>query len=267
MTLGWWFAMIRPNCSSGVPKFTFVTSRRVRITTPLTMKIAGRAAGIILWSIFRTVRCEKYLGSPDSYGPNAKPVLYSLWHDSAVLGAFCGRQYRAVALTSKHRDGTFVEHILRAVNVASIRGSSGKTGGRAALGLLRKAETHNIVITPDGPRGPRRVMSRGVVYLASKTGNGIVPAGFACSSAWDVKGSWTSLTIPKPFSKVVALLDEPIYVPPDLDEVETNWFVDSVQQRMDKLQVLAKRQLSEPVDNPLHPLQANSASQVLDKAA
>gem|GEM_PF-913419 len=223
------------------------------------MKIAGRVAGSILWSIFRTVRSERYLGCPDSYGPDVKPVLYSLWHDSAVLGAFCGKQYRAVALTSRHRDGTFVEYILRAVNVSSIRGSSGKTGGRAALRLLRKAETHNIVITPDGPRGPRRQMSRGIVYLASKTGNGIVPSAFACSNAWDVKGSWTSLTIPKPFSKVVALLDEPIYVPPNLNEVETNWFVDSVQQRMDKLQVLATRQLSDPVANPIQSLQAHKS--------
>lgn len=251
----------------------------MRISSPLASKIAGRGAGLILWSIFRTVRSERYLGSPKSYGPTVNPVLYSLWHDSAVLGAFCGRQYRAVALTSKHRDGTFVENILRAVSVGSIRGSTGKTGGRAALELLRKAKTHNIVITPDGPRGPRRSMSRGIVYLASKTGQGIVPSAFACSNSWDVRGSWTSLTIPKPFSKVVALLDEPIYVPPNLDEVEINWFVSSVQQRMDKLQVLATRQLIDPVADPIQSLQphksaASSASQgdkrtnqLVDKAA
>lgn len=232
----------------------------MRITSPLAVKAAGRLAGTILWSIFRTTRKEVHSGSVVPYSEIDKPVLYSVWHDSAVMAAFGGRHWKTVALTSRHRDGTFVENIIRTVNVPSIRGSSGKTGGNAARRLLRTASTHSIVITPDGPRGPRRTMSRGVVYLASKTGNGICPCAFVCSNQWDVKGNWTSLTIPKPFSKIVMLCDEPIYVPPDLDEVETNWFVDSVQQRMDKLQVMAQQQLTEPVTNPIQPQLASSLS-------
>jgi lysophospholipid acyltransferase (LPLAT)-like uncharacterized protein len=158
--------------------------------------------------------------------------LFSIWHDSAVIAAFGGRHARTVALTSRHRDGTFVENILRAVNVPSIRGSSGRTGSRAAMEMLRKSQTHDFVITPDGPRGPRRTMSRGIVYLASKTGNPIVPTAFACSNPWDVKGSWTSLTIPKPGSRLVLLAGEPINIPPELETSELAQYVKSVQRQM-----------------------------------
>ena len=231
------------------------------------MKVAGRFAGTVLLAIFRTVRKEMHTGHVDPYGFNGQPMLFSLWHDSAVLGAFGGYHQKTVALTSRHRDGTFVESILRSVNVPSVRGSSGKTGRRAALELLRTAETHNIVITPDGPRGPRRKMSRGIVYLASKTGNPIVPTGFACSNAWDVKGSWTSLTIPKPFSRVAMLCDEPIFVPPDLEGPKLDWYVDTVQQSMDRLQEVAVRRLAVGSSTRNNAIPMQAASLDLDKAA
>ncbi len=239
-----------------------IASCFVRISSPFTVKVAGRLTGAILWSIFRTLRKEMYC-RVDPFGFSGEPKLLSLWHDSAVLGAFGGKHEKTVALTSRHRDGTFVENILRAVNVPSIRGSSGKSGGRAARELLRQAETHNIVITPDGPRGPRRKMSRGIVYLASKTGNGIIPTGFACANAWEVKGSWTSLTIPKPFSRVAMLCDEPIYVPANLDEKELSWHVEEVQKSMDRMQEMAVRRLAEPLSTQVPAMQAPS----LDKAA
>ena len=228
------------------------------------MKVAGRLAGTVLLGIFRTVRKEMHTGRVDPYGFNGQPMLFSLWHDSAVLGAFGGRHTKTVALTSRHRDGSFVESILRSVDVPSVRGSSGKTGRRAALELLRTAETHNIVITPDGPRGPRRTMSRGIIYLASKTGNPIIPTGFACSNAWDVKGSWTSLTIPKPFSRVAMLCDEPIFVPPNLEGDELDWYVDTVQQSMDRMQEVAVRRLA-GTQSRSNAIQMQAAS--LDKAA
>lgn len=217
-----------------------------------------------MWSIFRTLRYELHTAGVDPYNSAGdKRFLFSVWHDSAVIAAFGGRHRRTIALTSRHRDGTFVENILRAVNVKSVRGSSGKTGSRAALQILDKAKSHDFVITPDGPRGPRRTMSRGIVYLASKTGNAIVPTAFACSNPWEVRGSWTSLTIPKPFSRLVLLAGEPISVPSDLSNEELQDCVASVQQRMDELQKIASAELASPTGDPLRPLQAT----MLDKAA
>lgn len=174
---------------------------------------------------------------PYDADPNdPKRFLYSAWHDSALIAGFGGRHLRTVALTSRHRDGTFTANLLKATGVGIVRGSTGRSGSNAARELLNVAKSFDIVITPDGPRGPRREVSRGIVYLASKTGNAIAPTAFACENAWEIKGNWTTLTIPKPFSKVVSLTGKTIYVPADLDREGLEVYRSKVQMAMDELQ-------------------------------
>ena len=78
-------------------------------------------------------------------------------------------------------------------------------------------------------------MSRGAVFLASRTGRAIVPTAFSCAQSWKIKGSWTDLVIPKPLSKVILLPGDPIQVPPSLSRKDLNHYVDLVQDKMDRL--------------------------------
>jgi len=68
---------------------------------------------------------------------------------------------------------------------------------------------------PDGPKGPRREMSLGTVYAASKLGFPIVPTGMGMSPCWRAD-SWDRFAIPKPFSRIRLIFDAPIAVPPRL---------------------------------------------------
>ena len=210
----------------------------MRFKSPFLVKVAGYACGTCLKIVFRTLRKDVRLA------PNVRPFnnqgperfIFSAWHDSAVLAAFGGKHERTVALTSRHRDGTFVESIVGSVGVNSVRGSSARGGQRAARELLKIAQDHDIVITPDGPRGPRRVMSKGIVYLASRTGNAMVPTAYACEKAWEIPGSWTTQTIPKPFSSAVFLAGDAIFVPPDLDRDGIEHYRVQMQNAMNALQ-------------------------------
>ena len=213
--------------------------------------LIGRFAGFVLQTIFSTLRYELRVANVNPYDHDEDPrCIYVIWHDSAVLASFGGHHKRTVALTSRHRDGTFVESVLRSKNVRAVRGSTGQSGARAAIKLLRVARENDIVITPDGPRGPRRTMSRGAVYLASKSGSLIVPTAFKCSRCWDIKGSWTTLTIPKPFARISLLAGDPIEIPPNLSNEEIERYVDIVQQKMDELEPLADRVLQDASFNP-----------------
>src|ERR1700682_2061333 len=67
-----------------------------------------------------------------------------------------------------------------------------KRGPRALRQMARNIQSgaaRHIAVTPDGPRGPRRTVQPGLVYLAGLTGLPIVPVGFAYRGAWRMN-SW-----------------------------------------------------------------------------
>ena len=71
--------------------------------------------------------------------------------------------------------------------------------------------------TLDGPRGPARVAQAGAVWLASATGNPVLPFHLEASSHWRLR-SWDRTQIPKPFSTVALVVGEPMDVPQDASD-------------------------------------------------
>ena len=68
--------------------------------------------------------------------------------------------------------------------------------------------------TPDGPRGPRYQVQPGLVLVAKRTGAPILPMTFGAQ--WKrVLTSWDAFLLPLPFSRIVVVYGEPIYVPAD----------------------------------------------------
>jgi lysophospholipid acyltransferase (LPLAT)-like uncharacterized protein len=67
----------------------------------------------------------------------------------------------------------------------------------------------NVLLTPDGPRGPVYEASQGVVFLAQKTGAPVVPIHMEYSSCWRLK-SWDRFIVPRPFAKLRAIFGAPI---------------------------------------------------------
>jgi lysophospholipid acyltransferase (LPLAT)-like uncharacterized protein len=65
--------------------------------------------------------------------------------------------------------------------------------------------------TLDGPRGPAHVAQPGAVWLASATGNPLLPFHLEASAHWSLR-SWDRTQIPKPFSTVALVVGEPMDV-------------------------------------------------------
>ncbi len=234
--------MVAPNAGDPIGRIA------MRIQSPMMIRCAGRVSSTLMRMLFRTLQKQTitYPGGNPYECEGRQHMLFSVWHDSAILAAFGGKHARTVALTSRHRDGDFVAGLIGGVGVTVIRGSSGRHGSAAARQLLDVAETHDIVITPDGPRGPRRQMSRGVIFLGSRTGNPIVPTAFACASAWEIRGSWTTQTVPKPFSRVVLMAGKPINVPPSLDANQLEQYRQALEKATFDLQEQADDLLAMP---------------------
>lgn len=200
----------------------------------------------LVWLLFRTLRIRLITQAPgiSPYDPSAtERYIYSVWHDSMVLPVFGGKHCCTTALTSHHKDGSFVAGVLRWRNIPAVRGSTSRIRTSAVRELIDTVASRHLVITPDGPRGPNRVMSPGIPYLASRTGRAVVPSGFACSSCWRWKGSWSDLIIPKPFAKVVLVAGAPIHVPRDLHTNDLPQYVEQIQAAMDELDNVAQQEL------------------------
>ena len=84
-------------------------------------------------------------------------------------------------------------------------------------------KTHSLGITPDGPKGPRREMALGAVYLASRLQKPIVPVGFGYERPFRLN-TWDQFAIPKPGSRVRAIMGPKIIIPrkADRDELEAS---------------------------------------------
>jgi lysophospholipid acyltransferase (LPLAT)-like uncharacterized protein len=147
------------------------------------------------------------------------PVIYTVWHGQILLlPLIYGRRFRIHALTSRSRDGEMLSRFIEGFGIRVVRGSTSRGGARALLALARVLldERENVLIVPDGPRGPRHVAQPGAVMLAKVTGVPMVPLAFSAAPR-RVFRSWDAFVMPYPFARAAVVLGDPIDVPRDAD--------------------------------------------------
>jgi len=136
-------------------------------------------------------------------------VVLCLWHGQMLPILCAHRGEPCTVLVSEHRDGEIIARILSAFGFSAARGSTTRGGSRALLQLAQLVrDGHDIAITPDGPRGPRRSMAPGALLIAQRTGSPLMPLVAHATSVWRLR-SWDAFEIPKPFARVTVLYDEP----------------------------------------------------------
>ncbi|MEK0445770.1 MAG: hypothetical protein RLZZ399_1091 [Verrucomicrobiota bacterium] len=139
--------------------------------------------------------------------PLDQPLLVAVWHNRILALPLCyqwmckARRPLSV-LTSPSRDGGLLSALVAQFGIGAVRGSSSRRGSAA----LRELQTvlksgRDVIITPDGPRGPRYQLQPGLVFLAQLTGTPIMAVQVEYSAYWELR-SWDRFRIPKPFSSV-----------------------------------------------------------------
>jgi len=100
-------------------------------------------------------------------------------------------------LISQHQDGEIIARIISRFGHRAVRGSSTRGGALALRELIRLGRSGaDLVVTPDGPKGPRQVAKLGVIQLAKATGLPIVPLAFSCSKKNSLRAgidSWSRI--------------------------------------------------------------------------
>ena len=117
-------------------------------------------------------------------------------------------------MISASRDGDLLAAFVERYGYGTVRGSTSRKGATALLQLAEVfAAGTNIVITPDGPRGPVYQLGQGVIFLAQKCDAAVVPASMEFSSCWRFK-SWDRFFVPRPFSTVRIIFGMPLRIAP-----------------------------------------------------
>ena len=127
-------------------------------------------------------------------------IIIAFWHGRQVMMPLAYRGTGASILISQHRDGELIARIMRSFGFGAIRGSTTRGGVRAIRELIREGRKGgDLVVTPDGPKGPACHVQQGVLYVARMTGFPIVPLTFACSKK---KSSQVGITFRFPIQAV-----------------------------------------------------------------
>jgi lysophospholipid acyltransferase (LPLAT)-like uncharacterized protein len=137
----------------------------------------------------------------------------AVWHNRLLIMPLVLKRFfphrQGAALISASRDGGWIAALVQRIGFDVVRGSSSRQGAIAMLQLSDVlAGGRDVVITPDGPRGPVYVLGPGIVLLAQKSGAVVFPLNLEYSSCWRVK-SWDRFILPRPFSKVRVILGPP----------------------------------------------------------
>jgi lysophospholipid acyltransferase (LPLAT)-like uncharacterized protein len=112
------------------------------------------------------------------------------------------KTHPASAIISSHFDGTLIANTLKFLHIRPLRGSSKKGATQVLKEAFRSIRSgEEVLITPDGPRGPRHTMSDGAIGIALKSKLPIFVMNFKAKSYWQIN-SWDKYVIPKPFTQV-----------------------------------------------------------------
>ncbi len=182
------------------------------------MKLGGllAAKGIQAWMQTLDTRAAFYDRSVDPVLGIEGPRIYVFWHEYILLPLALRGHCHLSMLLSQHGDADILARIAQHFGFDCVRGSTYRGGARALWELEERSRTHHLTITPDGPRGPRRQLAQGPIYLASRLQIPIVPMGFGYDRPWRMK-SWDHFAMPRIFSRARAVVGPPVMIPAELD--------------------------------------------------
>jgi lysophospholipid acyltransferase (LPLAT)-like uncharacterized protein len=164
-----------------------------------------------------------------------KNLILAFWHGRIIMATYYFRNQGIVVMTSQNRDGEYIARVIQRFGYGVARGSSTRGSRGATAEIFRALDRGNDVgFTMDGPRGPRYVAKRGAAFIARKSGRPVLPFSVSAEKKW-VMNSWDHFQIPKPFSRAVVLIGDPIYIHKGASEEEIKVIESQIQKSLDEL--------------------------------
>ncbi len=206
--------------------------------------LAGQGLAHALPWLGRTTDCRvaTWAIEPGDEGGQRHPTrgIYIFWHEYIAALLMQWQRVPMTLLVGQHRDANWVGHVAEAMGYRLVRGSTSRGGARALRELRAESEKRAIGMTPDGPRGPRRELAAGPVWLAGHLGLPLFCIAVGIAGARRTK-TWDQFALPAPSCRIRSIISPPVTIAASnsRDELEAQRV--SVQRLMDDLHGLADR--------------------------
>jgi lysophospholipid acyltransferase (LPLAT)-like uncharacterized protein len=152
---------------------------------------------------------------PRSLWERGIPFIMTFWHGRLLMMAHGYKGKMLSFLISSHRDGQIMGKAGQWFGHHPIVGSTTRKGFSGFKNMIKAIQNgSDVVIAPDGPKGPHQKAQMGVVELSRLTGKPMVPVSFSASKKI-LLNTWDRFLLPCPFSRGVFIWGDPIYIDPD----------------------------------------------------
>ena len=171
---------------------------------------------------------------PDTFWKQNKPFILAFWHSQLMMISFCWKSKKKInILASTHSDGRFGSIVGSYFKLKNIPKSS-KNNNIVLRSIFNILKMNNYIgITPDGPRGPKEIVSEGIIKIARASKTPIIPCGFWSSKNFQLK-SWDTFLVTLPFSKCMFVWHNQIYVPENLKDNEIAEYQNLLKKMIDE---------------------------------
>ena len=209
---------------------------------PLSIRCGGLLASQSIRAWMRTMeyRALYYDRSLDPMYGCTQPRIYVFWHEYILVPLYLRGHCDLAMLLSKHRDAEILARVAAHMGFDCVRGSTNRGSTAALMDLRRRGRYMHLTITPDGPRGPRRKLAVGPIYLASRLGLPLVPLGFGIDRPWRMK-SWDRFAVPKPFSQIRGIVGPEVRVPDNLNREQLEQYRQGLEHLLNDLTTESER--------------------------
>lgn len=208
----------------------------------LPTRLLGAIGSLAIRLVCHTARCTITTNQQAYDCIRGGRCILAFWHGRLLYLSYYYR-FRTelpatTVLLSRSRDGDYAYAFAKGLRQQAIRGSTRRGGLQAARALLTSlSKGANVVVTPDGPRGPAFHVHKGVIWLAQNTSTPIIPVSYDAKRKW-VLPTWDHFIVPRPFTKVHIAIGQPVLVPSVLDKPQMERYrlhLESVLLELDRI--------------------------------
>ena len=153
--------------------------------------------------------------------------LLALWHNRIIIAPFFFHRFvpdRIFAgFISNSRDGKLIDFLVRSYSkgrTIRVAHDAKYAGLKRVINCIEK-DKWVVVMTPDGPRGPKYALKPGLVAAAVASQSNLFVLNWTADRFWELK-TWDGLRIPKPFAKITVAVDSFPKLDPELPFLKTD---------------------------------------------